>query len=261
MMRNRDPRLIKTQGAAYRIHRDYGIAKPSDICIEDIAMAEDLLIKIGVLKGSDGRLIRKNNKGIVRISDSIQESTRRTFIMSHELGHWMLHKDDSQFFLCSEGDMYDYQSNYLEVEANSFAAELLMPKRWIDDRFWQLEPSIARIQEIASFCQVSLTAAALRYVELSKHPAMVVFSDGHRVKWWRKNPKVPVWLSSQQKISPKSFAHECFVNGYQCDTIEEVEPEAWFPHCDISLNELQEDSIYLPNSGMLISLLWLPSWC
>ena len=259
-MKNGDPKRIKIQGEAFRIRRDYGILKPGDLCIEDIAMAEDLLITVGSLKGADGRLVRKGKNGLVRISDSITEPTRRRFTMTHELGHWMLHKNDSQFFLCTEGDMYDYQNNHLEVEANNFAAELLMPKRWVDSKFWQLEPSISRIKEIADFFQVSLTAAALRFVELSKQTCLVIFSNGQNVNWWRKKTNLPFWLQSKQPISPLSYAAECYRNNHICSGMEDVEPDAWFPHRDIKISELLEDSIYLSNSNMLISLLWFPRW-
>ena len=259
-MKNRDPRLIKIQGEAFRILRDYGILKPEDICIEDIAMAENLLISVAPLRGADGRLVRRGRNGLVRISDAISEPTRRKFTMTHEFAHWKLHKDVSQFFLCTEGDMYDYQNNQLEVEANSFAAELLMPKRWVDRKFWQLEPSISRIKEIADFFQVSLTAAALRFVELSTQTCLVAFSDGKSVNWWRKKTNLPLWLRSKQAISSRSYASECYKKNYTSTGMQDVEPDAWFPHRDISISELLEDSIYLSSSGMLISLLWFPSW-
>lgn len=58
---------------------------------------------------------------------------RQIFTMAHELGHWLLHRE---FFLKSP-DLYpvlprfnkvDY-SNSLEIEANQFAANLLVPER------------------------------------------------------------------------------------------------------------------------------------
>ncbi|MDP0495335.1 MAG: ImmA/IrrE family metallo-endopeptidase [Verrucomicrobiota bacterium JB024] len=260
MTLNSNPRKIKVQGAAFRLHRDYEIRSPVDIAIEDIAMAEDLLVTIGALKGADGRLVRKGNQGIARISDSIIEPARQKFTICHEFGHWLLHRDECQFFLCKEDDMYDYRSDCLEIEANSFAAELLMPKRWIKKSFWELEPSIAKLQEMASFFQVSLTAAALRYVELSKRACMVVFSDGNNVRWWRKRENLPFWLQSKQRVDSRSYASECFKTGQKCDGMQDVEPEAWFLHCDTELSELLEDSIYLQNQEILVSLLWFPSY-
>lgn len=225
-MKTREPNYIRVEGAAFRLHRDYSIQKPSDICIEDIAMAENLVITVGPLNGADGRLIRKGNKGLVRISDRITGKLRVKFTMTHEFGHWILHRDDSQFFLCSEGDMYDYKKNYMEVEANVFAAEMLMPKRWVKPKFWALEPSLAKIREMADFFKVSTTAAALRYVEKSKHACMIVFSDGRKVKWWRKRDSLPFWLQSNQPISVQSVACDCYNNGHKCANMESVESEA-----------------------------------
>ena len=259
---NRDPNQIKVTGAAFRLHRDYGISNPSDLCVQDIAMAEGLYVTVGKLSGADGRLVRKKDRGVARISSSITDPNRRRFTTAHEFGHWMLHRNDSQFFLCTENDMYkdDYRSHPLETEANSFAAEFLMPKFWITDSFLKLEPSIAKLQVMADWFQVSLTAAALRYVELSKQKCMIVFSDGKHVKWWRKNKSLPFWLTGNQEINILSHASECYQKGHICDGMDTVDPDGWFYHCDRQISELLEDSIYLPGSGILVSLLWFPGW-
>jgi len=71
----------------------------------------------------------KNAKLYINNEDPIN---RKTFTMAHELGHWILHRE---LFL-SDPDSYKIlprfqkidSHNNLEVEANTFAANLLVPK-------------------------------------------------------------------------------------------------------------------------------------
>ncbi len=65
------------------------------------------------------------DKKIILVNDN-DSDYRKRFTIAHELGHLALHEED--------GDMVDYRNNAdavrpkKEIEANAFAAELLMPK-------------------------------------------------------------------------------------------------------------------------------------
>lgn len=260
-MKNKKTNLIKAQGAAFRLHQGYGIGAPSDLCLETILnlmAAEGLMVKEGPLKGAAGRLIRLGEKGLVRISESIVEIPRKRFTVSHEFGHWSLHRDESQMFLCTEDDLCDYQNDPLETEANQFAAEFLMPKRWIDKSFWEQEPSIKIVRSMASHFGVSYTAAALRYVELCKHSCMVVFAESGAIRWWRKNEGNPYWLESRQMIKFGSVAYDCQNKGSQREGMQSVQPEVWFAHCSSMPAVLLEDSYISPSGRSQASLLWFP---
>lgn len=64
----------------------------------------------------------KNNKVII-ISEGLDEITKR-FILSHELGHTILHRKENCFYL--KHNTFSKVSSF-EIEANKFAAELLIP--------------------------------------------------------------------------------------------------------------------------------------
>lgn len=63
----------------------------------------------------------KNNKVII-ISENLDEITKK-FILTHELGHAILHRKENCFYL--KHNTFTKVSTY-EVEANRFAAELLI---------------------------------------------------------------------------------------------------------------------------------------
>ena len=59
--------------------------------------------------------------------NSNQSDTTKNFTLAHELGHFLLHKDESNFRI----DLQDYSeedADNQETEANFFAGCLLMPK-------------------------------------------------------------------------------------------------------------------------------------
>ena len=64
----------------------------------------------------------KNNRVII-ISQNLNEITKK-FILSHELGHAILHRKENCFYL--KHNTFSKVSSF-EIEANKFAAELLIP--------------------------------------------------------------------------------------------------------------------------------------
>lgn len=66
---------------------------------------------------------------MIRVKDALPERGRRRFTIAHELGQWLLHKHISQVLACTSLDMVaQYQGSEAEIEANDFAAALLMPE-------------------------------------------------------------------------------------------------------------------------------------
>lgn len=66
----------------------------------------------------------KNNRVII-ISQNLNEITKK-FILSHELGHAILHRKENCFYL--KHNTFSKVSSF-EIEANKFAAELLIPDK------------------------------------------------------------------------------------------------------------------------------------
>lgn len=84
---------------------------------------------------------------------------RRRFTVAHELAHYLLHRD-----MIEDGIVDDtlYRSNLsgsLEREANSYAAQLLMPGHLILEA---IEEGINSIKELADKFQVSAAAMSIR---------------------------------------------------------------------------------------------------
>lgn len=78
-----------------------------------------------LLKGEAGKLIPEDQTIIVNSKDKTE---RQRFTISHELGHYCLHKNTS---ITSKTSI----NHRKETEANVFAAYLLMPRRHVYDLF------------------------------------------------------------------------------------------------------------------------------
>lgn len=119
---------------------------------------------------SDGYIEKHLEGGRARFSiyvPSNQSENRKNFTIAHELGHLFLHMgymiDDERWR--SEGNaIFNRKGNSeIELQANEFAAALLMPKREykeILDRY--TTGDMASTSSIAEYFHVSVDAAAYR---------------------------------------------------------------------------------------------------
>jgi Zn-dependent peptidase ImmA (M78 family) len=108
------------------------------------ALIKKLKIKLELVDFGDeisGVLVTE--KGKTKIGYSKNESSQRQrFTLAHELGHFILHVKDStdKLFVDNVKVMYRKQAftrteKMQEVEANQFAASLLMPKDIVMERY------------------------------------------------------------------------------------------------------------------------------
>lgn len=86
-----------------------------------------------------GRIYTQDDKYLIEVNLR-HVNTRRRFTVAHELGHYCLHKD----FLDNVGMILErsVRSTVIrdkEIEADNFAAELLMPKLHFNDKYNELK--------------------------------------------------------------------------------------------------------------------------
>lgn len=252
------PEIDKAKAVAYKLNQSLGIASPQDIVLEDIAMSRGVLVVEGTLEGAEARLVRKGNKGIIRVKPGLSQSGKRRFALAHELGHWELHKDQTQLKFCSEKDLHDYTNSDMEIEANTFASEFLMPTVLFRAKCENAEPDLNLIKQLEQEFQVSLTASAMRFVEETNRACLVVFSENGTVSWWKRSAKCDfVWIEKNYEIKEGSVAWDRMRDEImEPQEKESVDPEVWFARDGIG--EVYEQSIKLGRYPTILTLLWLP---
>ena len=135
------------------------------------------------LTGCLARLVRKGGRGIIRTKMSIREPGRKRFAIAHELGHWFLHEAESQYFICTAEQMREYKGSPLEVEANIFASELLMPTFLFRPLAQDAAPCLDSISTLSGKFVTSLTATGMKFVDLNRHECVLVLSTDGKVTW------------------------------------------------------------------------------
>lgn len=160
-------------------------------------------------KKFEGGLFKLPNGGgwAIFYNSSIKSRGRKNFTLAHELGHYLLHRaKKAGDMLCSRSDMWKWDSEYgvMEAEANEFASYLLMP---LDDFRIQTSsfkrPSIMDFEDIRDRYAVSLTAAILKWLEITSARAMIVVSRDGFIDWARSSKPLMrsgVILKPKQKV-------------------------------------------------------------
>ncbi len=134
---------------AEEIIENLQIREPAEIQVMEIAMERGAFVREMHLDGSEARLIRKGGLGIISVNSSIPEEGRKRFAIAHELGHFELHAV-SQLILCTEEDMYVWNENKAqEIEANEFAASILMPKDIFTHYSKRGQPNMEVVKDLA----------------------------------------------------------------------------------------------------------------
>lgn len=255
--------LIHAAAEARRFLEKFGISSPDDIVLEDMAEYEDVEVKYAHLDNADAHLVRVGEVGSITVSDRLQPRGSQRFAIAHELGHWCLHRGECQEFFCSAEAMREYRNSGLELEANTFASELLIPKFLVPVSMVKGEPTWSAIQQLSETFGVTHVAAAVRYVDLIDHATIAVISDGRNVRWWRENRRRTggLWLESAQLIEADSIAYHAADVGGAEPRLQEVPWDAWFPHIRSGRDtELFEVSATVGDEGVVLTLLWAPCW-
>lgn len=142
--------------------------------VEKIAEALGLRIQLEPFEGDiSGCTVRQGEKAVVGVN-SLHHPNRQRFTIAHEIGHFLLHKGeeiivDRGFRINFRDDESGKAENPEEIEANIFAAELLMPRTFLrndlKDKSVDIEDD-ALMYELAAKYRVSAQALSYRLLNL-----------------------------------------------------------------------------------------------
>jgi Zn-dependent peptidase ImmA (M78 family) len=138
--------------------------------VEKIAELLGLRIQLEPFEGDiSGCTVRRGNKAIIGVN-SLHHPNRQRFTIAHEIGHFLLHKGkeiivDRGFRINFRDDESRKAEKPEEIEANVFAAELLMPRIFLRNDLRNKSVDIeddALVHELASKYRVSQQALSHR---------------------------------------------------------------------------------------------------
>ncbi len=148
------------------------VSKPA-IPVDDIAMLLDIDVRYAALVGNiSGLFYTENGKSIIG-GNSLHSPVRQRFTVAHEIGHYYLkHKGD--FFVDRRILFRSENSKDInpkeEIEANAFAASLLMPEEMVmneimKNELWDSDADTV-VHKLATIFEVSTQAMEIRLQNL-----------------------------------------------------------------------------------------------
>lgn len=218
--------------------------------------------------GVSGMLVKSGDSFTIGYSIGIQNKAFQRFTVAHELGHYFLPGHSEQLFAggngCHKSQAEFSSGNQWERQADYFAAALLMPERQYEQALRDAGDGLPAIEHMASLCQTSLTATAIRYATFADDPVLVVLSDGRKIRYADASspiqnimPKRDLWLHGQ--IVPPSSCTAAFgKNASLLNTAQRKEGYCslsdWI--VDAPDIEMKEDSIGLGGYGSVLTILF-----
>lgn len=221
-------------------------------------------VKAADIKGFEGALFPDDDKRkwLLLYNHKMKSPGRVRFTQAHELGHYLLHRQQQDSFSCSPKDLInlDMDEKTIEAQADSFASTLLMP---LDDFRVQMDGTIDfdSLGACADRYGVSLTAATLRWLkDTDKQAVLIVHRDGY-VDWafssklafkngaFFRSRQQPVEIPVGSLAANESVTHERMGS--------EIGARTWFPHAPTDLS-VREMKITADGYDSIMTLLLLP---
>jgi Zn-dependent peptidase ImmA (M78 family) len=247
-------------GEAVKLWRRYGWSTPKELVLEDLGFVLGVIIFEDRLDSADARLVRKRDRGLIRIRSDIPQRGRKRYAAAHELGHWLLHKQLSQILACTSDEMSgNYKGSEPEIEANWFAAELLMPERLFGAAIMETPPNADTINSLADEYGTTCTATAVRFVELSREHCAMIIAENGRVRWWRASEEFErsMWIKPGLAVSERTLAGRFFQAGSVPKAVQEIGIDEWADRYPDFAEFVFEAAIPLGRSGQVLTMLWV----
>lgn len=169
------PRYALANEKATELLRAHRIDAPI-VNVEHIARAQGLEIKYHPYSGEDsmaGMLVRHPGKKPLIGVNAEDPPQRQRFTIAHELGHFILHNDEVHVdaYVQFRDRLSTTAEQVAEVEANQFAANLLMPASFLRRDISNMD--VIDLDDatatLAKRYDVSVAAMALRLAKLLRY--------------------------------------------------------------------------------------------
>lgn len=153
------------------VRRNHGLEA---VPVDPVVLANRLGMKVYNAKFSDDNLvgmIAKRGDNLTLLVSQADPPYRKRFTIAHELGHHFLHLMEDGEFLDGEANLFRVPQEdekevsadrRREIQANMFAASLLMPEEHVRSKW----PQVRSIEEMARMFNVSESAMGIRIDQL-----------------------------------------------------------------------------------------------
>lgn len=191
--------------------------------------------------GVSGMLMQVGKTFGIMYATHIPNEGYQRFSVAHELGHYFLPGHIDAIF-AGDAQVHVSHADFVsddpyEIEADHFAAGLLMPGPMFRSAVIHADDGLAGIESLANLCRTSLTATAIRYVDKATIPAAIIVSTGARIDFCfmsaaLKEFRELQWLKKGSPLPPNVLTRRFNENSANISNAERDEAEAdlqdWF---------------------------------
>ena len=246
---------------AKKLLHSLGYSEPSDLTIEEIAYACGFMVQYQEMDGSEGRILMNDNDVLISINSLINYQPKVNYILSHEIGHGILHRRIVPLFNDNHRTLSEWYTKGLhEMEANQFAAELLMPAELFTRKVKSKKLALPLIEEIAEYFGASKTATFLRYKDLGPYPVMIIFIEEGLIKWKSCSEDFPYqWLTLGNKLPVYTVAGDYYYRQVEERKPAKVDAIEWFPEdnaCQRAENPKLWEQCFPSTPSSILTCLW-----
>jgi Zn-dependent peptidase ImmA (M78 family) len=269
-MKNQAFRLKMAKQKAEALLREIGML---ELPVDPTAIAEkyDIVVqaKPDSQPGVSGMLLRNGNEFGILYATHIRSEGFQRFSVAHELGHYFL-EGHVDHVLATNGVHVSHagfvSADPYEMEADQFAAGLLMPSDLFKRALNKHACGVPSIEALAALCRTSLTATAIRYAELCDAATAVILSTGSQIDYCglsdtMKSLKQLTWLRNGSPVPSKTATSAFNSKPNRVANAERVEIEIDILDWLGGIRSLQatETVIGLGSYGRTLTVLTCPS--
>jgi hypothetical protein len=205
-------------------------------------------------------MVRSGNSAVITVRSSIESLGQRRFVIAHELGHVLLHPDVAQFDQVDQWQTRNFNHNQKpeELEANYFAAELLMPKQFFGPDTNGIEPSWDNIRALAHRYSTTMTSTAIQLVHHSPEALILVVAFGEHRKWFVMGDRTEGFFVREETYLHKYSCARELISKDLPRSKGKVPAGAWLDNFDPNGKEsIVEDAMRGWDRNVVMSLLWI----
>jgi Zn-dependent peptidase ImmA (M78 family) len=239
---------------ARKLRKSLELTHPTDLALEIVAHQCGLLTRTVELRGAQAMLIRVGKRGEILVQKGLPRRERR-FAIAHEIGHAHLHREVSHLGRCTGEVESRHRVTKEEAEADAFATELLLPRASVLPKVTGQKTRPATwdsIKSLAHDYDVSLTAAALRYLTLTDKTIALVCAKGGVIQWARRSFRWKTPLARHTQVPSSSAMHSAQAEWQSIPS--ETPAQTWSPSLE---GRIQEHVFTMPARGLTMGLLSL----
>src|SRR5258705_6984076 len=153
----------------------------------EIATRKGIVVepKPSTVKGVSGMLVKAGDTFGIMYATHVSSKGFPKFCVAHELGHYCIsgHADALLAHGPHYSDAHFTSNDPFEMEADYFAAALLMPEVPFRKEANRRDPGLTAVEILAKACETSLTATAIRYAGVTRDAVAVILSTGPSIDW------------------------------------------------------------------------------